>query len=333
MHWKKIALTLLATSSLTHAAVIQENFTTDPLSHGWKTFGDTSLFQWNSTNQNLHVTWDSSQTNSYFYHPLGTILATNEDFSLEFDLRLNDIGPGPDGIFSFELAIGFLNIGQASGTNFLRGYAGIPGSGTGAPNLAEFAYFWDSGFGATVWPTLTDTNNYLYTANGTYSTNVFVIRELSLADWYHVTMTYTASNRTLITRAVNAEHTDEILVVTPLDLDSTFSDFRPDAISISSYNDNDGFGGSVLANGEVDNFVVTIPDPPLQAISGTLTNQAWQVQFASSSNWLYTLERTADFHAWTDVSTGVFGNGSTLSLPDTNAPLDNAFYRVRAERP
>ena len=66
-----------------------ENFSADPLQNGWQIFGDTNLFQWDSTNQNLDVTWDSSQTNSYFYNPLGTILAKSDDFSLSFDLQLN----------------------------------------------------------------------------------------------------------------------------------------------------------------------------------------------------------------------------------------------------
>ena len=70
------------------AATITENFSANPLQNGWQIFGDTNLFQWDSTNQNLAVTWDSSQTNSYFYHPLGTILTRNDDFSLAFDLAI-----------------------------------------------------------------------------------------------------------------------------------------------------------------------------------------------------------------------------------------------------
>src|SRR4051812_46074569 len=102
MYWKKIALILLTSASFAGAATIVENFNSNPLNDGWKIFGDASLFQWDTTNQDLRVTWDSSQTNSYFYHPLGTILGTNDDFSVDFDLRLDDIGAGPDGAFSFE---------------------------------------------------------------------------------------------------------------------------------------------------------------------------------------------------------------------------------------
>ncbi len=82
--------------SAAHATTITENFTNNPLQNGWQVFGNTNLFQWNSVNQNLAVSWDSSQTNSYFYHPLGTILARDDDFGVAFDLRLNDFVAGID---------------------------------------------------------------------------------------------------------------------------------------------------------------------------------------------------------------------------------------------
>ena len=33
------------------ATTIAENFTNNPLQDGWQVFGDTNLFQWDSTNQ------------------------------------------------------------------------------------------------------------------------------------------------------------------------------------------------------------------------------------------------------------------------------------------
>ena len=84
----------LVAASAGGAATLQENFPGDPQQNGWRIFGDTNLFQWDSTNENLDVTWDSSQTNSYFYHSLGTIVAKSDDFSLSFDLQLSDIAIG-----------------------------------------------------------------------------------------------------------------------------------------------------------------------------------------------------------------------------------------------
>src|SRR5271165_5189674 len=100
-----------------HAATLTEDFSTDPLQKGWQVFGDTNLFTWNSTNQNLEVTWDSSQSNSYFSHSIGTILTTNDDFNVEFDLQLTNAVAAN---YGSELAIGFLHLADATGAGFLR---------------------------------------------------------------------------------------------------------------------------------------------------------------------------------------------------------------------
>src|SRR5438105_4188685 len=114
------------------ATTLSESFGTDPLQHGWKIFGDTNLFFWDSTNQVLDVTWDSSQSNSYFYYPLGTVIARTDDFSLAFDLQLADIGVGrnTNKASSFSIGVGFLNLQQATQTNFFRG------TGVDSPDLA-----------------------------------------------------------------------------------------------------------------------------------------------------------------------------------------------------
>ena len=69
--------------------VLADDFSNNPATDGWQTFGDANLFTWNGTNQDLQVTWDSSRANSYFYHPLGTIMTSNDAFSLSFDLELS----------------------------------------------------------------------------------------------------------------------------------------------------------------------------------------------------------------------------------------------------
>ena len=309
------------------ATCIAEDFVANPLQSGWGAFGDTNLFQWDSTNQNLRVMWDSSQSNSFFYHPLGTILARDDDFSLAFDLRLDDIGPGIDPIKtnSFELAIGFLHLGEATRTNLLRG------TGSDSPDLVEFDYFWDSGYGATVWPAFVDTNSsFNYNSSADYS-----VFGLAPGDWYHVVMNYTASNQTLVTTLTNSEQPSGVAITQPLN--GFFTDYRVDTIAISSYSDagqDPEFGeGSILAHGAVDNFVVTVPPQPIQNLSGAFSNSVWQVHFSSRSNWVYTLERTTNFQSWAAASPSVSGNGINLSLSDTNTISGNAFYRVKAERP
>ena len=112
MKIRSLALASLFVVNLVRATTITENFSSDPLQNGWQVFGNANLFQWNSTNQNLEVTWDSTNVNSYFNHPLGYTLTTNDDFSLSFDLRLADIalGADPRKTNTFEIALGFINL-------------------------------------------------------------------------------------------------------------------------------------------------------------------------------------------------------------------------------
>lgn len=306
--------------------VISEDFSTDPLQNGWNIIGDTNLFQWNSTNQNLGVTWDSSKPNSFFYHPMGTILGRDDNFSLSFDLLLNSIGPGPDPAKtnSFPIAIGFLNLSQATQTSFYRG------TGTNSPDLVEFAYFFDSGFGATVWPTVVDTNS-TFNFNSASDYAVFALKP---GDWYHVSLAYAASNQIMMASVTNSAHDSGVSVAQLVN--TNFTDFRATVLSISSYSQagqDPAFAGSVLAHGAIAHLLATVPLPPVQDLSGGFDQRAWRVQFNGRTNWLYTLERTSNFQAAIPVSQPTPGTNGRLVLADTNAPPGKAFYQVRAERP
>src|SRR5260370_18851825 len=136
-----LAAVWLAAAFTAPAATITECFTTNPLTRGWRVFGSTNLFAWDATNQNLKVTWDSSQTNSYFYVPLGTILDRYDDFSLSLDLKLFDVAAGvaTNKPSTFQLALGFLNLVDRTKTNVFRR------NGHASPNLAEFDFFPQAG--------------------------------------------------------------------------------------------------------------------------------------------------------------------------------------------
>ena len=322
-----VAGMLVLSVSRSDAAPLAEDFSANPLQGGWQIFGNSSLFHWNSTNQNLEVTWDSSQPNSYLHHPLGTILARDDDFSLAFDLRVDDIGPGPDTNkpYTFDLVLGFLNLSEATDSNFLRG------TGYDSPDLFELDYFWDAGYGSTVWPAIVDTNsNFNWNGSTDYAKHVLIP-----GDWYRVSMNYTASNQTLMTTLTNFAQTDGVAITNLVN--GFFTDFRVDTVSISSYSDagqDPQWGeGSIFAHGVVDNIVVIVPPPPIQNLTGAFSNGWWQAQFLSRSNWLYTLERAADLFSWTNVSPATPGNAATLFLQDTNPPAGQACYRVRAQRP
>src|ERR1041385_3171949 len=304
------------------AVTFQEDFAANPIARSWRAYGDGSLFNWNSTNQNLEVTWDSSHPNSYFARPLNTVLSRGDDFEFAFDLRLSDVSVGttPGKPSTFELAIGFINLAEANATNFLRG------TGTDSPDLAEFDYFPDSGFGATVSPTM-------ISSNVQFATSFNSPLELTTNDLFHVSMSYTASNQTLVT--VMTRDGLAFGPIADVRLDTNFTDFRADHFAISSYTDagqDPQFAGSFLAHGVVDNLVVTAPDPPILNLSGRQTNGAWRMEFTSRTNWLYTLERTGDFLSWSNVSLATPGVEGGLVLSDTNAVAAKAFYRVRARR-
>jgi len=335
---KKLSVALALAGLFTFAAVrsggttITENFTNNPSQDGWQVFGDTNLFQWDSINKNLDVTWDSSQPNSYFFHPLGTIVTRNDDFSIAFDLQINDIVSGnePGKISPMELGFGFLKRADATDPGFVR---------ADAANLAELDYFPlgyyidDTGKTNTIYPTLTPT--FISTAYD-YSPSAYVPYEVTFptGELVHVSLTYTASNQTLTaTFQTNGVDCLEIPPVVLTDDFTTDDNFDVDMFSISSYGSAGDPYDSVLAHGTIANIVVTVPPPPIQDLSGNFSNGVWQVQFISQTNWLYTLESTPDFQSWTDVSISTSGNGTNLFLHDAGAISDKSFYRVRADRP
>jgi hypothetical protein len=324
---RQLIAVLLVAACVLRAATFTENFSTDP-SARWKTFGDTSLFRWNSTNQNLEVIWDSSRSNSYFYLPLGTVLARQDDFTLGFDLRMSDItiGTSSNKPYTFQIAIGFLNFTNAIATNFFRG-AGQ--SSFGPKNLVTFDYFPDSGFGATFAPTIVTTNNRIL-----FSDNHPL--EMTTGDWFHIAMSFTASNLTLKTTIT--KNGAAFSTIKDLSIAGSVYDFRCDTLAIMSYSDAVQFGspqywGSILAHGTVDNITATVPDPPVMNFSGVRSNTTWRAQFLSRTNWSYVLERTGDFVSWTNASATNSGTAGAITLQDTNAISPRSFYRIKALRP
>jgi len=309
---------LFAVCFAVHATVLSENFSSDPALDGWRISGNTNLAQWDSTNHTLQFTWDSGQTNTYFYHPLGTVLDRDDDFSVAFDLFLKDIGPGPDPdkSFSFDITIGLLNFSDATRPGFLRG------TGYSSPDLCEFDYFFDSGYGATVWPLIVDTNStFNYNSSDDYA-----VSALDTNTWYHVLMNYTASNHTMVTMVSSA--TTNFSITDPVA--ASIGDFRLDTISVSSFNDDQGYGSSVLAHGAVANIALTLPPPAVTSFQGGLSDGTWSAQFISRTNWTYTLQRSTDLQTWSDAGT-TNGNGGTIQFED-NANGTTQFYRVEATR-
>src|SRR5882724_9524824 len=275
----KILFLLCATCGVASATTFTENFATDPASNGWLTFGNSNLFQWDATNHDMAVTWDSSQPNSYFYHALGTNLDSGSDFSISFDLQLTDSSATG---FGFEIAVGLFNLTNATNSAFLRG------TGTDSPNLFEFDYFPAGGFPPSLDCTAVDANNnfqFIYDPNSLPLVNNTL---------YHITVTHDSTAPMITGQVLTGGN---LYTSFPTNFASTnFAGFQLDTVSISSYNDANS-GGSALAHGTVANIVVTILPPPPLNITGGFSNNVWQVQFTSRNHWLYTLERTGDFQS------------------------------------
>src|ERR1039458_5712477 len=76
------------------AMTFTENFANDPSLDGWQVFGNPDLFHWESANQNVAVTWNSTNANSYFYRPLGVTLNSASNFMCAVYFTLSDLAMG-----------------------------------------------------------------------------------------------------------------------------------------------------------------------------------------------------------------------------------------------
>ncbi len=323
---KKLVLTfvLAAVSAIpsVRGDTVTENFTNNPLQDGWLIFGNTNLFQWEPTNHDLAVTWDSSQSNSYFYHPVGDVLTQNDDFKFSFDLTISNLAAGvnPDKPDPIEVGAGFGNFAAITDPGFVRAVTG--------QNLAEFDYFpafVDPEFGsfdASVSPVIISTNFTFYGAFGYLIT-------LTNGVAYTIQNDYTAATGTLVTTVTLAGSTNVLITTVTAPAVSPGDGFSVDTFSIFNYTDIGDDFDSLYGQGAIANVSFTIP-PPIGNLAIASSNGVWQVQFASRSTWLYTLQSTPDFQSWQNVSTPAPGNGTTLILQDTNPPAAHAFYRVSA---
>ena len=332
---------LFVVLSAARAVTLTEDFSANPLPAGWQVFGDTNSFAWNSTNQNLEVTWDSTHPNSYFYHPLGLSLTRYDDFSLEFDLRLSDIASGvePGKTGPLQIGLGFLDLAAATSTNFMRGAWG------GAPNVAEFAYY-TSGYydyWGVIYPSPASTvPSFIPGTDSYHYAPMFVSlfeTELPTNQTVHVRLVYTGANQTatltLTANGVPLSQLPNLVLSDPAISQFTPTDtFHVDTFSISSYSSTGDDYDSVLAHGSVDNLAIAAQLQPITRLTGGLTtNGLWQAQFFGRSNWLYALERSADLHAWVPASFTNTGSEDFMTLQDDDPPTPRAFYRVRTQQP
>jgi hypothetical protein len=226
-----------------------------------------------------------------------------------FNLNLTDA----EATGYFELAVGLCNLADATGTNFSRAN-GI------SPNLFEFDYFPDGGYGSSVDATFFDASNNFYYD---YDDSQSLVNGVT----YQVVLIHRAGESSISGTVFT---NGQIFSTLPQVATDGAGDFRLDTISISSYTTTDDYyGDSLLAHGTVDKLAFASPLP----ISTVNVLSVGKIQFGSDTNWLYTLEQSSDLQNWSPAAPGVFGIGTNLVLQATNLPVDKSFFRVRANLP
>ena len=320
-----VSVTMASRAVAAHQPVsVFEDFRRNPLTNGWQVFGDTNLFAWNATNENLEVTWDSSKPNSYFYKRLARPLSRADDFALYFDLRMRDIAIGTttNKPYTFQIAVGLLNFQQATNGGFLRG------TGFDSPNLFEFDYFPDSGFGATISPTIISSNNEFATA--------FILQEITPNDVFRVIMRLNEEDENV---SCAIYRNDQFYAQTGFTFPTNFSDFAVDAIAVMSYSDEGqfpDFAGSILAHGDVDNLVLSNGGVALDVgFRGRFEGADWRMTFDTLPGYSYYVERAAEptFSIATTVGSYNSTNYGQATIVHTNALAAPAqFYRLLGTR-
>jgi hypothetical protein len=314
------------------ATEITENFENDPNQQGWNTSGDPSLFQWDSETQRLSAQWDSSKGNSYFYQSIGQTLDTQLDFSIAFDLELESIAIGttPNKPFTFPIAIGLIDLAQATREDYFRGTGINPVSGP--RGVAEWNYLPDSGFGATV------SSGFISQNNQWVFQNTFPL-ELNTGTLYQVQMEYLAASQTIKTTMTADGEPFAPLLDASLDdifgnpVEGGFTELNVDAFAISNYSDAGQsppeFAGSIQAHGYVDNIKVKIGSD-LKIDQIRIESSDVIITFNGKVNTSYWLEQSSDFISWVTVDHKIVSESTEVQM---SRPKEDGhiFYRLRSQ--
>lgn len=301
-----------------------EDFSVSPDARGWTAYGDASLFRWRPNPGELQVTWDTSHHQSFFVHPLGCILTTQDDFDLSLDLRLDLIQPGlrPNRPGAMQISLGWLNLSNALAGNY-------PRAGGRGQELLEWDWF-PSGFipgYGDVEPTLSP---IAFDDRGQVSASFTFPFDLVTNIPYRLHLAYAATNRQMSVALDVAGLPGPPIYA--LSLDDSFGTFHLDAFAVMIWNELASPFDSLVAVGAIDNLVFTYPPSPIDQISWVGGSPS-QVQFLSHIGWTYTLQATDNLMNWVSVTDPIPGTGKLLVLADTRSGLlPHQFYRVSANR-
>jgi hypothetical protein len=210
------------------------------------------------------------------------------------------------------VALGLINSKLAKADGFSRG------TGSDSPNLVEWDYFPDTGFGATI-------SSAIASAKSQFAAGFTFPAELVVGKKYSVRMEYDPAERTLKTFML--ENDKAWKTIKTVALADDFVGFAVDAFSISSYTAK-GSELSLLANGHVDNLAIGVGRSKPRIVNTRLADGQWTARSFGYGTADYLLERSADLREWQSVENGVREDGFYLRLIDENLPVGDGFYRL-----
>ena len=291
-----------------------ESFATNPLANGWMLHGDESLFEWDAEAGALEVTWNSEKPNSYFYRPLGQALTEKDSFAFTFQLTLDEVKAGHlDGQpYTFEVSIGLLNLETAKELGFMRG------TGTDSPNLVEWDYFPDTGFGATVSPALASSKSE-FSAGFTFPA------ELTKGKVYTVRMEYDGSTGVL--KSEMLEDGKPWKSIAEVKRKNAHAGFLIDAFSISNYTAK-GSESSLFATGTIDELAIATSRSGPSLVDVHLDDGRWSARafVVTPDDWQ--LQRSGDLLNWKSLDAVRKTSQFFMRFADPETVGRNQFYRI-----
>lgn len=328
-----VALVMGLAQTVSAQSLLREDFNTDPAARGWASIGDQSLFGWIPEDQRLNVVWDSSKPNSYYHLPIGQSLTPQTPFRLRFRMALGAVavGTNPGKPYTFQISVGLIRLADATAPGYARG-AGI-GPENGPRNLVEFTYFPDSGFGATVAPTIVNRDNQ-YAAAYSYPL------ELSLGREFEVEMEFLPEAKLLKTRMWRDGEpfgTEPGRTIEDAVLPEGFASFEVDTVVVASYSDEGQtppeFSGSVLAMGWVDDIELELPAAEAPRVSVAWAGGRALLRFDGRADRIYQLEASVDLVQWEAVGAPKAGVRGPMEIAEEGAASGVRFFRLKVSAP
>ena len=301
-------------SSLSANNLHFETFDLDPLTKGWSVHGDKSLFEWDEDSESLRVKWDTERPSSFFYKPLGRVLTESNSFAFTFQITLDSVKAGylEGKPYTFQVALGLLNISSAIDKNFNRG------TGSDSPNLVEWDYFPDTGFGATVSPAVASDKSE-FSAGFTFPA------ELLIGKTYSIKLIYNSEERVLKTEMLEDGKSWE--TIQTVEISSDFSGFFVDAFSISNFSAKDS-ESSLLAIGTVDEVALVTSDTLPKLFGVKINGSQWEAKSFLIEPEIWKVESSNDVLNWNRAILDSDSLNYFQYFNDTVTNKEFQFYRL-----